>query len=275
MKKEMRWLVGIMSMVLLALTMPLCLTSCGDDDDDHPGGSSMSDAEMLNKMKNELKGFYYVAIIDNAFNRNFNVDLTTPGKIRIAHQYTKAYCDEMEIDMNHIYNGLSGTLGIKFESIDSKGYRRYQVFCDQFRIDRLKAVYDEKSGEMWLDFGTTTMTKCKEYTTTDLPFVSSIKQIVGQWEKGGPEHLDLTPVNGDYLWLSNVTFMESGGHYISMPAGSNIHVIDVSMGAVTAREADNKHFYTIVPISDNKIQFTIDDKTPSIYNRMSSYVTID
>ena len=31
----------------------------------------------------------------------------------------------------------------------------------------------------------------------------------------------------------------------------------------------------IVPINDNKIQFTIDDKTPSIYNRMSSYVTID
>lgn len=275
MKKEMRWLASIMSMMLLAMTMPLCLTSCGDDDVDNSGSSSMSDAEMLNKMKNELKGYYYVAIVDDAFNRNFNVDLTSPGKIKIAHEYTKAYCDEMEIDMNHIYNGVSGTLGIKFESVDSKGYRRYQVFCDQFRIDRLKAVYNEKDGEMWLDYGTTTMTKCKEYKTTDLPFVSSIKQIIGQWEDGGPEHLDLTPVNGDYLWLSNVSFIESGGHYKSVAAGSSIHVIDVSMGAVTARDANKKFYYTIVPIGDNKIQFTINDQTPTVYNRMSNYVTIE
>ena len=274
MKKEMRWLASIMSIMLLALTMPLCLTSCGDDDDDNSGSSPMSDAEILNKMKNELKGYYYVAIVDDAFNRNFNVDLTSPGKIKIAHQYTKAYCDEMEIDMNHIYNGVSGTLGIKFESVDSKGYRRYQVFCDQFRIDLLNAVYNEKDGEMWLDYGTTTMTKCKEYNTTDLPFVSSIKKVIGQW-MGGGEYLDLTPVSGDYLWLRNITFIESSGHYYSVAAGSNIHITGVSMGAIYGRDANNKHHFTIVPISDDKIQFTINDHSPDIYTRLDNYVTIE
>ena len=274
MKKKIRWLVGIMSMILLALTMPLCLTSCGDDDDDNSGSSPMSDAEMLNKMKNEMKGYYYVAIVDDAFNRNFNVDLSSPGKIIIAHEYTKAYCEEMEIDMNHIYNGVSGTLGIKFESVDSKGYRRYQVFCDQFRIDRLKAVYNEKDGEMWLDYRTTTMTKCKEFTTTDLPFVSSIKKVVGQWQEGG-EYLDLTPVNGDYLWLSNTSFVESSGHYFSVAGGSNIHVTGVSMGTILGRDAKDKYHFAIVPINDNKMQFTINEGSPHVYTRMSNYVTIE
>lgn len=280
MKKKMRWLTSIMGMMLLALTMPLCLTSCGDDDDDNSGSSSMSDAEKMKKVKELLQSqglLFFRDLPDKYFINDTYVDFSKSGKISLAYKYSKPCCDELGLDKSTVYKGLSGTLTLK-EKLYKDGFQTYSVFCDQYPLRDISVVFDENAGTIRVTLNTLTLVPYHDYyapfVAQDLPFAENIKKVIGQWS-GVDKYLDLTPVNGDYLCLSNTTFMESGDHYIHVAAGSNIHITSVSMGAISGRDADKNYYYTIVPIDDDKIQFTINDKTPTVYNRMSNYVTIE
>lgn len=282
MKKKMCWLASIMSMMLLTLTMPLCLTSCGGDDNDNDSGNiPMSSAERMKRTKELLQsqGLLHFSDVPNKyFINNTYVDFSKSDKISLAFQYSKTRCAEAGLDESTVYNGLSGTLTLKEKSYVS-GFQTYSVYCDQYPINDISVIFNEEEGTIRVTLNTITLIPYHDYYPTivaqDLPFAESIKKVIGQWDGGSAEYLDLSPVNGDYLCLSNTSFIESSGHYISIASGSNIHITGVSMGAISGRDANSKFAYTIVSIGGDKMQFTINDKSPSVYTRKSDYVAIE
>lgn len=274
-KNTFRWLAATLSILLLSIALPLSLTSCGGDDDDDDNAGVIDESKLNDKMEKDLQGLWYVYCrYSDEYNYIVVFDLTKKGKINVGYRYTKEVCEQLGLDKDTFYKGVSGNLKL-IEQWRKDGYRHYAVSCDDYLIRDAYVVLCESDGKTTISFDDLTMIPHNEtFAPIDLPFFNILKKVIGQWD-GGSEGLDLTPIDGSYLWLSNITFHEKDGKYYKVAAGGNIHVNDVIMGAIKCIDENKKHDYGIVPVNDDKMQFSIDGKSPTTYNRMKNHVTIE